>query len=496
MSALALAAGQNGVRRREWLSPLLVGLGVCALCLSFPRGLLNDGDTLSHIVIGRWILDHGALPFNDPFSYKAHGQVWGPHEWLGEVIFAVLYGSLGWGGIVAGTALAAGAAFALLTGALQTSLGPRRAAIAAVLAVMLSESHLLARPHVLAWPLLIIWMAGIIQARDRGWYPSFLLLPIMVLWCNLHGGFVIGLAFAALLGTEATIASPRSERLWIVARWGTFVALAIASALLTPNGWHLLVLPIEMLRMSFASSSISEWHGADFTHFQLMEVWIALAVIGGFASGLRLPLTRIAMLLLLLHEALNHVRNQELLAFMGLLLVAGPLGAQLGKADLEAGPGMRLGRWSAAVGLAPFVLTSSVVGFGFWASALALNVQGLRPPEAVAPVAAVQAARAAGLTGPVFNSIRFGGYLMMEGIPTFVDGRADLFGDAFLARYAAATAGVGDGLPGLLDQYAVAWVLVEPQSPTATVVAHLPGWSRIYADPYAVIYRRSANEPQ
>jgi transcriptional regulator with XRE-family HTH domain len=39
------------------------------------------------------------------------------------------------------------------------------------------------------------------------------------------------------------------------------------------------------------------------------------------------------------------------------------------------------------------------------------------------------------------------------GTPTFVDGRADLFGDTFLARYVAATSGIGDQLPYLLDHY-------------------------------------------
>src|ERR1700724_2926772 len=74
-----------------------------------------------------------------------------------------------------------------------------------------------------------------------------------------------------------------------------------------------------------------------------------------------------------------------------------------------------------------------------------------RPPKTapprgdVPPVAAVEAAREAGLSGHVFNSVRFGGYLMLVAIPTFVDGRADLYGDAFLQRYVAASSAVGGG---------------------------------------------------
>src|SRR5438128_7834663 len=152
------ALGRAGMRYRTsrdaavtriWLVPLLVGLGAYAVAVSAAVNLLNDGDTLSHIAIGRWIIEHRALPFHDPFSYTFRDGIWVPHEWLAEIAFAADYRWLGWGGVVALTGLTIAAAFALLTGALQTSLGPRRAAIGAALAFLLTEAHLLARPHVL-----------------------------------------------------------------------------------------------------------------------------------------------------------------------------------------------------------------------------------------------------------------------------------------------------------------------------------------------------------
>jgi hypothetical protein len=478
---------------RIWLVPLLVGLGVYAICISYAPALLNDGDTLSHIVIGRWILDHWAIPFQDPFSFTAHGQIWIPHEWLAEVVFAILYDRLGWGGLVAATAVAAAAAFALLTHALEKSLGARRAAIGAFLALSLTEAHLLARPHALAWPLLVIWMSGIIGARDAGRIPSLALLPVMIVWCNLHGGFVVGLAFAGLLALEAVAEAPAASRLQAIGGWGVFVGLSTASALISPNGINLFLLSLKMLRMNFAVTDISEWHSVDFTHFEPLEVWIALATLGGFLLGLRLPLPRTAMLLLLLYEALTHVRNEELLGIIAPLLVAVALAKQLDPAaPPEASAVARAGGPRTVTASAAVIVAMLMVGLGFFATASALDRSGLRPGENVAPVAAVQAARAAGLRGHVLNSISFAGYLMFDGIPTFIDGRADLFGDAFLARYVAATNGIGDGLPGLLDDYAVEWTIFEPLTPAVTVLDHLPGWERIYADQYAVIFRRGA----
>src|SRR5215831_2514829 len=208
---------------RAWLVPLLVGLGAYTVAVASAFALLNDGDTLSHIAIGRWIIEHRAIPFHDPFSYTFPGGTWVPHEWLAEVIFAGIYGWLGWGGVVAVTGWAVATALALLTRALQRSLGPRRAAIGAALAFLLTEGHLLARPHALALPLLVIWMSGVIRARDEDRIPPVALVPVMILWCNLHGGFVVGLLFAGLLAGEAVFDTSPAARPGVLRGWGGFL---------------------------------------------------------------------------------------------------------------------------------------------------------------------------------------------------------------------------------------------------------------------------------
>src|SRR5262245_36503986 len=123
---LALAPGRGvSARAGAWTVPVLVGLGVYCVALVGARPLLNGGDTLPHIAIGRWIIAHRAIPFHDPFTFTVLGRTWVPHEWLAEVLVAVLHDRLGWGGVVAAAGLSAAAAFALLTRALATTLGTR-----------------------------------------------------------------------------------------------------------------------------------------------------------------------------------------------------------------------------------------------------------------------------------------------------------------------------------------------------------------------------------
>jgi hypothetical protein len=57
--------------------------------------LLGDPDTYSHLALGRWILDHGAVPTVDPFSANFRGTHWLAFEWLSEVVFALAYAAGG-----------------------------------------------------------------------------------------------------------------------------------------------------------------------------------------------------------------------------------------------------------------------------------------------------------------------------------------------------------------------------------------------------------------
>jgi hypothetical protein len=115
----------------------------------------------------------------------------------------------------------------------------------------------------------------------------------------------------------------------------------------------------------------------------------------------------------------------------------------------------------------------------------------LRSGDAATPDAALAAAARMGLTGPVFNSEAFGGYFVFCGVPVFIDGRIEMYGNDFLAAYLAAEHGDEAALADLLDRYHIGWTLVQTQSPAAVALDRLPGWRRTYADDRAVIHVRS-----
>jgi hypothetical protein len=245
------------------------------------------------------------------------------------------------------------------------------------------------------------------------------------------------------------------------------------------------------MQMSNTLALVYEWTSPDFHYFQALELWIGLVILCGWSSGIRLPVTRILMVLLLLHEALFSVRNGELVGFIAPLLVAAPLATQLRASSVPVD--RRVKTWTvhaavASVGRGALLLLVAAIVFG--STAALLNGRGIRPSETIAPESALEAARAAGLAGPVFNSYDFGGYLIFEGIPTFIDGRADPYTDEFIKQSVEAELVGGEHLTDLLDRYGVEWTLLRPKDAAVGLLNHLPNWKLVYGDKYAVVHRR------
>jgi hypothetical protein len=469
--------------------PWIVGLVALLRVLASPAAVLHDPDTYLHIAAGRWMLAHVALPTADPFSHSLPGAHWVPAEWLGEVALAAGYGIAGWGGVVVLTAASFAVAAALLTGFLLHRLPPLPAVIATLAGAMLVLPHLLARPHVLALPALVAWCGALLAARDDARGPPWALLPIMALWANLHGSFMFGLALAGFLGAEAVLRpAPGEPRLAEARRWGAFVTAACTAALLTPNGLAGLIQPLRLLFMPALQSGFVEWAPADLAKFPALEAWLLGAIALGFALRTRLPWTRLVLLLGLFHMALAHVRHADLVGLVGPLVVAGALGPAL-VALMRPAAASPLSRGAAALARpARLPAGALILGLAIAASLPVLRYPPVRAGDAVTPQAALAAATRLGLTGPVFNSEAYGGYLIFSGIPVFIDGRMEMYGNDFLAAYIATEQGDPAVLAGLLDRYRIAWTLLRAGSPAAAALDRLPGWRRAYSDDEAVIH--------
>jgi hypothetical protein len=203
-SNMAMSAGLRSARFD--LAPVMAFCLTFALVLFLPQ-ILNDSDTLWQIRTGEWVLTHHAIPTIDPFSYTAGDRPWFAHEWLAETLMALAYRAggtqNGMAGIMVLAAFASGLTAALLLHHLRRFLPGIYAVLGLIVALSNAAPSMLARPHLLAWPCLVAWCGGLVTARANRTAPSVALLPVMLIWVNLHGSFMIGLLLAGTFLIEA-----------------------------------------------------------------------------------------------------------------------------------------------------------------------------------------------------------------------------------------------------------------------------------------------------
>jgi hypothetical protein len=477
---LSITHSEERASPMHGLLPLWVGVGIYTLFLLAGDHLLNDPDTYWQIAIGQWILDHGAVPRTDIYSFTMFGQPWISTQWLAQVLLAASYSIAGWAGPVVLAAASIAATFGLLVRFLSRRLTEAASIAFVAAAVALVAGHLLARPHVLALPVMVAWVGGLVAAADRRGAPSFWLVPLMALWANLHGGFVLGLALIAPLGLDAVWNADAPQRRALALRWALFAAAALVASCLTPYGWEALFAARRILNLGAALELIGEWRPANFAHPGALEGAVILGLALAMWRGVTLPPVRLVLVVGFVLMALQHVRNAEVLALLAPMVLAAPLARQFGGgADDATRPGSPKGLLYA--GLAVLV-AAGTLAFA--------SVHRFEPDVRQSPVAAVAALKKMNFTR-VFNDYDFGGYLIANGVATFIDGRTELFGEKFMVDHNAASGLMEPGnLFRLLDQYKIEATLMRTQSAATKLLDHMDGWQKVYSDDIATIHVR------
>lgn len=477
-----MTAQDIGLKPQRFAVPLLAGIGVFAGLLLLGNRMLADPDTFWQIEIGRRILDSGALPRTDVFSFTMQGQPWISTQWLAQVCFAQAFALAGWAGPVVLTAASIALAFALVAYVLERHLDGMAVLILLMAAFALASPHFLVRPHALAMPVMVAWVAALIAAADRGEALRLWWLALMTLWANLHGSFVLGIALTAPIALDAMLNAQPQARMRLMLRWIAFGMLALGASCLTPYGWNSLLAARNILNLGNALSMITEWRPADFSHLGAFEICLLLGIGAILFKGLTLPPVRILLVLGLLHMALAHVRNVTVFALLAPVVLAAPLAGRFPRLNFGFAASLRPRILIAAAVVGAVALTGVAIAMGRYA-----------PPAGIAP--AVAALKARGVSR-VLNDYDFGGYLIRAGIPVAIDGRTELYGENFMIELdQAMTLKNPATLFDVIDKYRIDATLLPPATPAVSLFDHLQGWHRVYADNVAVVHVREPDAP-
>ena len=325
------------------ISDLVFSLILLTLFFSANSGLLGDGDTGYHIRAGQYIIRTGSVPKLDLFSFHLPVLSWTAHEWLSEVIMAGVYGLGGLTGIVAFFAIVLAGTTVLLFRIIRSQGADILLATAiTMLAFSSAQIHWLARPHVFSFLLMITWH-HLLETWRRGGTNRLYLLPLsMLLWVNLHGGFLGGFILLgayltglllAMPGLTLAAPPPCGKKLGQLAL--TTGACLIAS-LCNPNGYHILLFPFRLVSEGFVMDHVSEFLSPNF-HERLPFKYLLLLLIAIFGvSRKRIESTDLVLVLIFTNMALYSARFIPLFA----LIMAPILTRQSARGGGDAG-----GRW-------------------------------------------------------------------------------------------------------------------------------------------------------
>ena len=459
----------------------MAGAGGALLMLAtalFHPGLLNDGDSYWHLAAGDWMLNHRLVPHVDPFSFTRAGAPWQAHEWLSEAVMALVFRLGGWPGVVTLYGLSLAAAALLLNGWLRKSLTGPSLVLTLTLVLACLAPNLLARPHILVLPLVIAWTAALLKAREGARAPPLWAAGLMLAWANLHGSFVFGFLLLGAFGLEALYAAPAGGRLRVVRDWGVFAALGVVAAAMTPQGPAGLIFPFKLMAIP-SLAAIGEWRPTDFSSVGPFEITLAVTLFVALSRGMKVPPVRLLLLIGLLHMALQHNRHVIVLVLVAAMVLAAPLAEALG----QPRPAPDRPR-------APAWLIFGALALALIAGRAALPLTRVDGPTT--PGAALDHVPAALRVRPVFNDYGFGGYLIYRGVRPYIDGRTDLYGDAFMNRYLQVLRPDPAALDQTLRGERIAWTILPPGAPLVALMDARPGWRRLYADRFAVVHAQLA----
>lgn len=453
---------------------------------------IRDPDFWWHLRTGQYIVETRTLPYTDPFSLTRAGHAWVTHEWLAEVCLYALYTLGAFPLLILTFAGIITLAFAFVYA--RTPGKPYIAAFALVLAALSTAPTWGVRPQM--FTLLFASVFLYILEQRRAWLG---VLPfLMLLWVNLHGGYVLGLVLLAIYLIGEVIENLTARSMFPGARththdapralWVTLVACSVA-VLFNPNGATMYVYPFETLTSRAMQAYIQEWFSPDFHRLEFQPfAWLLVGTLAALAlGGRRVSLAQTILLVGLGYAALRSARNIPFFA-----LVAAPILAEQVWPLLAARMPSAPPRMTRASFVANALILVLVLGAGIGRIAAVINNQVV-VERTTFPAAAVDFLEAREARGALYNTYGWGGYLIWRMYPqirVFIDGRADVYGDTFIEEvYLKVYRGETDWRAPL-EQYDVRWVLLEPTAPLATLLARDEQWQRVYADSQAVIFTR------
>ncbi len=469
---------------------------VAAYAFFFASKPLSDPDFWFHLKTGEYIFRTGLIPRTEFFSFTHHGRPWVAHGWLSGVIFYLVYSRPGFYALIFIFAILVTMAFWIAVRRSHSHLFIR--GFAMFLGVWTALPTIGVRPRVFTLLLASVFLTVLTAYARRGKGRAiWLLAPLMVLWANLHGGFLIGLALIGLtiigIPLDALAAGEKIIGYWPRIRSLALVFLAcLLAGLINPYGMRIYTFVFEVLSSPVFQQVVVDWVSPDFHRPNLLPLLLLiLLTIAAFAlSPGRVRPSDLLLFLATLYATLKAQRNMAIFA-----LVAVPLLAEYGQNFLVSTTfGKMFGRELFSASTRGVVILCLLLLFPLAAFVVKLKSTVYAPPSQAlikVPVDAVEYLKEKGISGNTFTDPNlWGGYLIwaLPSNPVYIDGR-DVYPEQFVKEYSEIINGISDWRSPF-DRTGVRIVMTRPGSLLARELQDAPEWQMIYQDEMAVVFNK------
>ncbi len=328
------------------LNACLVILVLLASALAMSPSIA-DPDLWGHVQFGRDVLANGQVAETTTYSFTANGFRWINHENLSEIAMASLVNQFGPAGLLWAKFLMSLLVIGIIIWFnLKQQISLLATAVIALLVAWNLGYHWSFRPQ-LSSLFLFTLMVLLLQYCFSGWRDQWnlprwsglhnpcskvqikqtwlqgrmlwLLVPLMLVWTNSHGGFVAGLCIAlAYLGLRAieAVCTKRGESWGLVRRLILIGSAMALTTLINPYSFRLPLWLMESLGQP--RPEIVDWSNGQLFTVVGLKFWALLIVVlfALFRSRHSHDFVQVALLAITLWQALSHFRHVPFFAIL------------------------------------------------------------------------------------------------------------------------------------------------------------------------------------
>jgi hypothetical protein len=479
---------------RKHIYAILVSAALYLLFVEMFSNSLADYDLWGYLAFGRAFWETGRFPYHDLFSYTPTKSLWVYHEWLTGVLYYPIYQYAGGAGLqLLRYALILATLYLIYITALRrggTSLSACIALVPAMLLMCFGYVPVRAQVFTYFFFILTLYILESYRSEQR-WTILAWLLPILVLWCNFHGGFVAGIGLIGLYAIGEGLAG--RKYIPIIAA----CIFAAAATFINPYGiqyWTFTVSAISMPR-----TDINEWAsviGAINKGIYIFPVCLftamALLCLVSCLVRRRKDYTDILVLAAVIFIGVSHIRHT---VFMGLIF-----GAYLPVLLTEHWDFLRekmvfLQRWIWLPG-AVFVCLALLIHFQISSLRIPFVVPSFRleTPQSKYPLGALNWIRQNGFRGNILPFFDWGEFIIWHFYPgcrLAMDGRYETVYEDHVHREYFDFLFARPAWRVFLQKYPHELILLHAGIKITELMQDEKGWRIAYRDKDSVIFVRN-----